>query len=587
MTAQNISMINEEGKKALKSKLQFVYDTKTADYLLKSIIKLMSDYEKLIPTQNKKEEFVSEKDTILITYGDSIKEAGKAPLQSLHEFLNESVKDTLTGVHILPFYPYSSDDGFSVKDYFAVNPELGNWEDIEKLSSDYELMFDGVINHISAKSEWFEEYLKGNPKYKNFFVEADPNADYSKVTRPRALPLLTKFETSEGTKYIWTTFSDDQIDLNYENPELVLKIVELLLFYISKGAKLIRLDAIGFMWKELGTTCIHLEQVHKLIQIFRDITDAIAPDTILITETNVPHKDNISYFGNGYNEARMVYQFPLPPLTLNSFLTGNANHLATWAHNLEETTEETTFFNFLASHDGVGVRPVEGILTKKEVEAMIDKVHEHGGNVSYKDNGDGTKSPYELNINYFDALSHPDDHQELKVKRFIAAQSVLLSMVGVPGIYIHSLLGSRNYYKGVEETGRFRSINREKLDRGVIEEELKDTSSIRYQVLSQMKQLIETRTQEKAFHPNSSQQVLFLNDHVFSFIRTNKDNPEEKIVVLVNVSDELQSLLLNLFENDMREKSVLTDLISGYKPSIQDGETKITLSPYQVMWLKG
>jgi sucrose phosphorylase len=567
-------------------KLEFVYGTDTAGNLHDKLSNLMSEYREKLPKAEKPVEFVTEKDSVLITYGDSIREEGKAPLVSLHGFLKENIGDAISGVHLLPFYPYSSDDGFSVIDYYEVNPELGNWEDIKSLSNSYDLMFDGVINHISAKSDWFQQYLEGNELYKGYFVEADPNGDYSKVTRPRALPLLTQFETASGTKYIWTTFSEDQIDLNYRNPELFLKIAELLLFYISKGAKLIRLDAIGFMWKEMGSTCIHLEETHKIIQIYRDVVDALAPEVILITETNVPHKDNVSYFGNGYNEARMVYQFPLPPLTLNTFLTGDATHLQNWASNLEDTTEETTFFNFLASHDGIGVRPVEGILSKEEVDFMIEKVTAHGGNVSYKDNGDGTKSPYELNINYFDALSHPEESQSVQVKRFIAAQSILLAMAGVPGIYIHSLLGSRNYYKGVEETGRFRSINREKLDRHQLETELKDETTIRFDVLSNIKELLEVRTNEKAFHPNSPQQVVLENKHVFALVRTNKDNEEEKVVVLVNVANEEQTIELSA-ENYGLTNETFTDLVSSREYTLANGKLSLTLQAYDALWLKG
>lgn len=567
------------------SKFEFVYGKETAVYLQEKLTNLMNEYSSKLATPNTPKEFVTEKDAVLITYGDSIKEEGKAPLQSLHEFLNENIGDKLSGVHILPFYPFSSDDGFSVIDYYEVNKDLGDWEDIKSLSGSYDLMFDGVINHISAKSEWFQEYLKGNEKYKEYFVEADPSLDYSKVTRPRALPLLTEFETANGPKHVWTTFSEDQIDLNYRNPDLFLQIAELLLFYISKGAKMIRLDAIGFMWKEMGTTCIHLEETHQIIQTYRDVVDALAPEVILITETNVPHKDNVSYFGNGYNEARMVYQFPLPPLTLNTFLTGDATHLQNWASNLEDTTEETTFFNFLASHDGVGVRPVEGILSKEEVDFMIEKVHAHGGNVSYKDNGDGSKSPYELNINYFDALSHPEEEQTVQVKRFLAAQSILLAMAGVPGIYVHSLLGSRNYQEGVEETGRFRSTNREKLDRPQLEAELKDASSLRYEVLSNMKKMLEVRTNEKAFHPNSPQQVVLESNQVYALVRTDKETGE-KVVTLVNVSNEEQSIKLSADKYELNAQTY-TDLFSKNEIEITDEALSVTLQPYEVMWLKG
>jgi glucosylglycerate phosphorylase len=570
----------EMKKQTILTNLMDVYGKEKGEDLFENVLNLINTYG-----QKAEKQWVNEKDVMLITYGDSIKEEGKAPLKSLHEFLNNNAKETITNVHLLPFYPYSSDDGFSVIDYEKVNSELGDWEDVQNLSNDYSLMFDGVINHISKESDWFQEYLKGNPLYKNYFVEADPNDDYSTVTRPRALPLLTKFETANGEKYVWTTFSDDQIDLNYENENVLLNILEILLMYVQKGARFLRLDAIGFMWKKFGTTCIHLEETHKLVQVMRDVLEAAAPGTIIITETNVPHKENISYFGNGHNEAHMVYQFPLPPLTLHTLQTGNAEKLLAWADSLEPTTEETTFFNFLASHDGIGVRPVEGILTKEEVGVMVEKVTENGGFVSYKANGDGTKSPYELNINYLDALSHPDEQIELKTERFIAAQSILLSMQGVPGIYVHSLLGSQNDLKGVEETGRYRSINREKLNRHAVQADLNDANSLRHHVFTAFSKMIKLRQKEKAFHPNGEQQVVFTDERLFSLLRTSVDK-EDRIAVVINVSNESVSLNLPLEQLGWKEITEAKDIVSEKAVSVNEGHLSCELSPYQVMWIK-
>jgi glucosylglycerate phosphorylase len=580
MTHKNTAQKEEEG---ILEKLTFVYGKEKAETIYEQIVKLIEKYKGEI--RKPKKAWVDEKDVMLITYGDSIKEDGKAPLQSLHEFLVEHVSDVINAVHILPFYPYSSDDGFSVIDYTKVNPDLGEWEHIHQLSADFDLMFDAVINHISQHSEWFQEYLKGNPEYERFFIEADPNADYSTVVRPRALPLLTKFETKKGPKYIWTTFSDDQIDLNYENETVLLAILEILLTYVKHGARFLRLDAIGFLWKRIGTACIHLEETHALVQVMRQVLEAVAPGVIIITETNVPHKDNISYFGNGYNEAHLVYQFPLPPLTLYTFYTGNAKYLLEWADSLEPTTEKTTFFNFLASHDGIGVRPVEGILAAEQVQMMINKVKEHGGFVSYKDNGDGTQSPYELNINYLDALSHPNDDNELKAARFIAAHSILLSMMGMPGIYIHSLLGSRNDLKGVEQTGRYRSINREKLQRDEVEQQLSNPDSLRYQVFKQLKRLLKIRTAEAAFHPNAPQKVLFLDERVFSLQRTSRDG-KENIISLVNVSNKHVSLQFNVNELGGHSPIQFIDLVTKERVGIKEGNVSVLLQPYQVMWLK-
>lgn len=557
---------NDEKINSIRKKLNFLYGQKAKE-LIQEIEQLIVRYSNE-PQQSKT--WVNEEDVMLITYGDSIKEKGINPLKTLHEFLNHYAKETLSAVHILPFYPYTSDDGFSVVDYRKVNTDVGDWSDVNALAEDYDLMFDAVINHISKSSDWFQGYLKGNEKYKGYFIEEDPGKDYSKVTRPRALPLLTPFETVNGVKYIWTTFSGDQIDLNFKNPQVLLEVLDILSMYARNGARFIRLDAIGFMWKEVGTSCMHLEETHMLIKLIREVLDMSAPGTILITETNVPHKDNISYFGNGFDEAQMVYQFPLPPLTLYSFYAGNASKLLDWAANLEPTTEGTTFFNFLASHDGIGMRPTEGILTEKEKELMVYNTLEYGGRVSYKDNGDGTRSPYELNINYLDALNHPNDEDDVRIKRFIAAHSILLSVEGVPGIYVHSLLASRNDSIGAEESGINRRINREKLDKDRLFAEL-ESNTLRSKIFGEFSDIIQLRRKQKAFSPEAKQDVIYFDDRVFSIIRTHEATGDQ-ILVLVNVADDTVTLETGCTGEDL----ISTEQVNQ----------SVILHPYQVMWIK-
>jgi glucosylglycerate phosphorylase len=517
--------------------------------------------------------WVNQNDVMLITYGDSVISSNEKPLITLQKFLNKYIKDTITAVHLLPMYPYTSDDGFSVVDYYEINDELGTWQDVSALSRDFDMMYDAVVNHISKSSSWFQCFLKCEGKYEDFFIQADPCKDYSMVTRPRALPLLTAFGTREGTKHVWTTFSDDQIDLNFKSPSLLLEIVNVLLYYAYNGARFIRLDAIGFAWKEIGTTCMHLEQTHVLVKLMRTALDLVFPGTILITETNVPHNDNISYFGNGFDEAQMVYQFPLPPLVLFSFLTGNASKLSQWAKSLEATqlSQRNTYFNFLASHDGIGMRPVENILDEEEKEIMLQTVSKHGGNISYKLNSDGSKSPYELNINYLDALTDPNlQDMKQRVDKFMAAQSILLSVVGVPGIYIHSLLGSQNWYEGVVQSGIYRRINREKLDFDRICKELEDVENIRNMVFSRFSKLIKLRRQQSAFAPQSAQNMLFLDNRAFALIRQSKEN--ERILAIVNVSSE---------EYSIQEAYKGVDIIND---EMIDGGIKML--PYQTRWIR-
>lgn len=520
---------------------------------------------------------VTQRDSILITYGDQLREPDHPPLQALADFCNRHLAGAVGGIHVLPFYPYSSDDGFSVIDYRRVDPALGSWEDIHRLGERFRLMFDAVVNHVSAQSEWFRAFLRDDPRYRDYFIAVAEGTDVSKVVRPRALPLLTKFRTAAGEKWVWTTFSEDQVDLNFRHPEVLLEIVDTLLFYAAHGAEFIRLDAIAYLWKELGTACIHLPQTHRVVQLFRAVLDEVAPHVLLITETNVPHADNVSYFGDGRNEAQMVYNFALPPLTLHAFHTGSARVLSEWAAGLTLPSDRVTFFNFLASHDGIGVNPARGILPEREIDALVERVRAHGGRVSYKFNPDGTQSPYELNVNYFDALSDSKASEpiETQVDRFIASQAIMLSLAGVPGIYFHSLFGSRGWPEGVARTGRNRTINRQKLDRADLERELADPASLRHRIFSRYAQLLRLRAAKPAFHPHGAQQVLDCGDSIFAVLRVSPDG-RERALCLHNVSDQPQPAQLPF------PPSRLSDL--GLPNATPHGPA--TLAPYQVLWLR-
>ncbi len=547
--------------------LIFLYGEAEAQQTYEKVQQLLVSYDPRLP---KPETAVfSERDSVLITYGDQVQAPGEAPLQTLANFCNETMNGRIQTIHLLPFYPYSSDDGFSVIDYKAVDPALGSWDNVAAVGENFQLMFDAVINHISAESRWFQGYLQDDPAYDDFFVAVDPAVDLTAVFRPRALPLLTPFQTQSGTRHLWTTFSADQIDLNYANPAVLLAVLETLLFYVAQGASYIRLDAIGFMWKEPGTRCLNLPQTHRLIQLMRAALNEVAPQVALITETNIPHKENIAYFGNGRNEAQMVYNFSLPPLILNAFHTGIASQLSNWATSLELPSDNVTFFNFCASHDGIGLTPARGILSDEAIEAMAERVQALGGFVSYKANGDGSQSAYELNISYLNALAVPDaaESEELVARRFLASQAIMLALRGVPGIYFHSLFGSQNWPEGVQQTGRYRSINRQKLQRDQLEQELK--SGLRQRVFTGYCQLLKLRTAEKAFHPIGDQTILKLHPAIFAILRGHQGT---QMLCLHNVSDGTVAVKL-----PFTGRELLTDTAVSQQ---------ITLAPYQIAWIK-
>ncbi|MCK7316714.1 alpha-amylase family glycosyl hydrolase [Enterobacter cloacae] len=555
----------------IKSLISLVYGDSFSEMQLESLSEKISSAANVI--SEKRKSGWDEKDVVLITYADQFYNEGENALPVFTRFYNKWLSRSFSHVHLLPFYPWSSDDGFSVIDYHDVAPETGTWQDVAELKQFTSLMFDFVCNHMSAKSQWFAHYLAQKPGYEDFFISVDPQTDLSAVTRPRALPLLTPFTLDDGSvRYLWTTFSDDQVDLNFASPQVLIAMVDVLLHYLVEGARYIRLDAVGFMWKIPGTRCIHLEQTHRLIQLFRAITDAVAPGTVIITETNVPHNDNVSYFGDGENEAQMVYQFSLPPLVLHAVHRQDVRALCQWASSLELPSKQTTWFNFLASHDGIGLNPLRGILPESEILSLVETLQQEGALVNWKNNPDGTRSPYEINVTYLDALSAKKDEDTLRIARFILAHAVLLSFPGVPAIYIQSIIGSRNDYNGVERLGYNRAINRKKYCAGEIDGELEDKNGLRNKVYCQLSALIALRRQEKAFHPDSEAFFETSGEHVFKIVRIADEG--ERITALFNFSNDIQCVCFN------RQSG--KDLITG----INITDMTLTLNPWQVMWIK-
>lgn len=552
--------------KKIESRLRFIYKENYTDRLIQSFAELVSKYEKEDRSKTKWDE----KDAVLITYGDSIKTEGEMPLQTLRSFLNKNLKEQLSVVHILPFFPYSSDDGFSVIDFRKVNPELGDWKDITDLNKDFDLMADLVINHASSQGEWFQNFLKQEGKGKDFFICEDPDKDLSQVTRPRSTPLLTPYETAAGTKNVWTTFSADQVDLNFSNPEMLLEMMDVLLGYIEKGARIIRLDAIAFLWKKVGTTCLHLPETHEVVKLMRDIAEFVNPAVVILTETNVPNKENISYFGND-DEAHMVYQFSLPPLLLHALHTGNSTSINSWAKSLPQLEGNKTFFNFTASHDGIGVRPLEGLLPDEEKETLVANMQKFGGKVNYKSNPDGSTSPYELNITYFDALKGTKNGEDnFQVERFLASQTVMMSFAGVPAFYIHSLTATPNYIEGVAQTGQNRTINRRKWDLQELNEVLSNETA-QAKVFESLKRSISIRKKQAAFHPNAKQEILDLGNELFGLVRT---SDSQTVTLICNLTDQNIS-----FELEEGFGELNYDLISAKNID------KKELKPYQCLWL--
>jgi sucrose phosphorylase len=558
-------------------KLQFLYGINKAKTTYSKLDNVLNSFSRKYNSINP-EELFNERDVILITYGDSIQD-NLRPIKNLEIFTSRYLKDVFNTIHILPFFEYDSDRGFSIINYKKIDQNQGNWSDIAILNKNFRLMFDLVLNHVSDKHRWFQEFLKNNPKYENYFIwftedDLPSNDELKKVFRPRTSPLLTKYNTPKGDRYVWTTFPLNQVDLNYLNEEVLLEIIDILLYYILRGANIIRLDAIAYIWKQVGTNCLHLKPAHIIVQLLRAILDKVAPNVCIITETNVPHEENIQYFGDGRNEAQLIYNFTLPPLVLFSFQSGNSKKLSKWADRFMIKSNRTTFFNFLDSHDGIGLSGVKGILSEKEIENMAERCRNHGGMINYKKNPDGHETPYEINITWWSAINHPstNDDLEMQIDKYLASRAMSLCLKGIPGFYINGLVAALNDREGATNSGNNRDINRKNLKIKKLENQLTDKNSRLHKVFYKHLNLIQNRIREKAFHPNSSQKILLLNDHVFGLRRLSKENTCS-VIALHNLTKQKQTVLL--------DHDSYYDIIS--KKHYDD---QITMEPYQVLWLK-
>lgn len=519
-------------------------------------------------------------DILMITYGDSLRQADKPPLQVLHRFLLDRLQDTLSTVHILPFYPFSSDDGFAVINYVEVNHALGNWQDIDAIAGDFRLMADLVINHCSSRSQWFENFKQRKSPGMNYFIECDPQTDLDAVVRPRTSPLLRETETLDGKRHVWCTFSHDQVDLDFSNPAVLLEFIRIIRHYLDHGVSLFRLDAVAFLWKEIGTSCINLPQTHELIRLLRLLIEHANPDAVIITETNIPNRENLSYFGNA-NEAHWIYNFTLPPLLLYSLYSGNADLLKQWMMSMPPAQNGTAYFNFIASHDGIGLRPVEGILDDSDVDRMAALVRQFGGDVSFRNSGNGNMRPYELNISLIDALQGTfAGNDGYQLERFVCAHAIMLALEGIPAFYIHSLLATGNDYAKKQATKQNRAINRHNWDIGQLEAALDDDNSLHQQVFAALKKLIAIRRRQRAFHPNATQFTLHLGSQLFAFWRQSMDR-QQSIFCIFNITHEAQELQLkdvNLIELDSWH-----DLVT--MRSFDHPRMTLMLEPYEFLWI--
>ena len=570
-------MIIQKDQKKIISILKKIYrqilTKQNIDLLKNEIVQLIEDFNK----KNQVNKInISEKTSLVISYGDNIYSNQSRSMKIFQKFFQKNLEKLFDTIHFLPFYPSSSDSGFAVKDHYQIDKKIGNWSDLKKISKSKKIMADVVINHASARGLWFKNFLKRKKPGKDYFLTVNSKFNTSKVVRPRDHKLLKKIKIFEKNDYLWRTFSPDQIDLNFKNPSVLLRFIKIIIHLINNGVTIFRLDAIAYLWKQNGTKCINLSQTHEIIKLLRVVTSLLNVQTLIITETNLPEKENLSYFGKN-NEANWVYNFSLPPLLIHAFLFENSSYLNQWSRKLPSTKHGNCYLNFIASHDGIGIRPTEGILNEKTLSSFLKRLKKNGSKFSYRKVQNKSKKVYEANITVFDALRKSDfDPKGLFfLERYISAHAIMVSFEGVPAVYFNSLFGKSNDEAKYIITGNNRDVNRYKWNFNNITTKLRDKKSKQSIFYRNIGALLETKRKQKAFHPNASRININLGPKIFCFKRISKDK-KQSIICMTNLSSKIQTPNFKKIGN-------YRDLLNS-NLKFREG-TSLILKPFQTVWL--
>eukprot|EP00927_Polykrikos_kofoidii_P037662 TRINITY_DN31866_c0_g1_i1.p1 TRINITY_DN31866_c0_g1~~TRINITY_DN31866_c0_g1_i1.p1 ORF type:complete len:1542 (-),score=265.91 TRINITY_DN31866_c0_g1_i1:71-4588(-) len=565
------------------------------------------------------------RDAALITYANTFGDDGglRMPLQCLSTFLARyDICKTMKTVHILPMYPWDTDRGFSIMDYYKVDPTYGDWTDIEDMMKPVcgcpHLMFDFVCNHASIKNPvvqggLLQRHLKKShcwytrvQRFKDFVIAyaedhaqpeqcRPPDEELAKLVRPRAHPVLTPYfialfesggckavlGTPEkdaplqtvgilGRGYVWTTFSrgkDEtgqeqtrQVDLNFRNPAVLAEVLRVLLFYVRQGSNVIRLDAIGYIWKVLGSASIHERGCHALLEIVTAVLQVAAPEVFTIAEVNEPQSKCLSYLGGSeVAECDMVYQFAAFPLAIHAQISENISYFAKWLLSMK-AFKGRQFVTVLGSHDGLSQKQARELLPPMELERLQDVlIRERGGKPNYAVDSGGNKIVYEIcgtpwclvngDSTWVGSDQERRHEEDMKVQlgRYVSVLCMGLLARGMPGIYVTGLLGTENFIPkaGLDEN---RTLNRERFDISNLFETIDDPSSRVGLTFHAVQRVLRVRMHLPQFDRSAPPPVVLRTNDKAILAVVLCPQPEElvpPVLVLINVTGTAKKAVLN------------------------------------------
>lgn len=456
---------------------------------------------------------------MLITYADSM---GKN-INELHSILKKYYSKEIGGVHILPFFPSSADRGFAPICYDKVDDTFGTFEDIEKLGKDYYLMFDFMVNHISAQSKYFQDYLKNKEKseykdffinYKDFWENGEPTqeqVDMIYKRKPRAPYIEAEFADGSCEK-VWCTFCEQQIDLDVSKKKTRAFIKETLENMCRHGAAVIRLDAFAYAIKKADTSCFFIEP--EIWDLLYDIENIVKQNGgEILPEIHEHYTIPMKIADKGF----WIYDFALPVLVLHALYNHTGKYLKNW---LEKCPMKQ--FTTLDTHDGIGIVDVKDLLPDEEIEKVKEQMYCQGANVKkiYSSEAYNNLDVYQVNTTYYSALGNNDD-------AYLLARAIQFFAPGIPQVYYVGLLAGTNDIALMERTKNGRDINRHYYTMDDVKNEQERD------VVKKLKELMQLRNTHPAFNLDGE---IFIesNDENLVIVRSYGD---DKITLQANLSD--------------------------------------------------
>jgi glycosidase len=629
-------------RQKLENLLMFIWPDHDPTALQAQFFEIIAEAHKRVPAEKTTESTGwSEQQLVLICYGDHLwsRDPNLTPLQALGAFCRQHFSEPefahLT-LHLLPIYqsPYK-DGGFDVADPFAVNPKMGTWADVRAIRQHFQVALDFVANHLSTASAWFTRYMQDDPLYQDFFIGFDDEATVRRlerevlpqIYRPRPHnPFIPVTKPDGATRWVYMTFSDHQADVNYQNPFVFLKMMEVLLFYILQGVSLIRLDAIPYLWKEWGTSCAHHPKTHALLSLFRLAVDMVNPAVKLLAESMEPLADSLRYLSTTEQaKAHIAYNFVPCGLIPYTLLTEDAS---VFQRNLQQFRPPGAEVDWAVvcgvTHDGSSLNPCrapqsivgEAVLQEEQINTIaryytasgdqeiatrsaLAPEHPHHIRADFRQHFSAIHREQPRFVNYKAITDEDGQRQQIVYEaistyaslfrqnpdQIIAALAMALGLPGIPFTYFTLPFAVLNDYTAYLETGNPRELNRGRVLLEDLLQDLTDQGTLAHQVFCRYKQLLRLRASHPAFHPHGSLiPITTTNAAILSFLRISVDRTQQ-IMIVQNVSSRIQNVTIHLHNHVLNTTVACVDIISEKSFPVKAQTLALRLEPFALLWL--